>query len=175
MALLTWVTCLAGAILGLGGALVYSYLNHTLWAPERIRKAKAISACQQINKTSKRIINSLENEERRTSVVVVDKLSEVLGALTRIDRLWNDMENQRDNSQNDLPIRPKPKETPRSNRQVEPVLHDLMTCIVCMVEAKKVLFLPCKHLCVCSRCSLQLRSSCPLCQQRIGSRMEVYV
>ena len=40
-------------------------------------------------------------------------------------------------------------------------------CIICFVEARDTLILPCKHLAICSLCGDSLRyqaSSCPICR-----------
>jgi hypothetical protein len=48
-------------------------------------------------------------------------------------------------------------------------------CIVCLDERKSVLFLPCKHICVCEACARKLTrarpASCPLCRAPIADVM----
>mmetsp|Transcript_15459 Transcript_15459/g.35316 ORF Transcript_15459/g.35316 Transcript_15459/m.35316 type:complete len:384 (+) Transcript_15459:104-1255(+) len=45
---------------------------------------------------------------------------------------------------------------------------DLRLCAVCRDEEKCVLFLPCKHVCVCETCRCRLRPyRCPMCQEPI--------
>jgi len=43
-------------------------------------------------------------------------------------------------------------------------------CAVCLVNQKDVLFLPCKHIVVCSICSTGL-SDCPVCRSQIINRV----
>lgn len=40
-------------------------------------------------------------------------------------------------------------------------------CVVCLDQPSAMLFLPCKHMCVCSDCLTQLDATCPLCRSHI--------
>lgn len=51
---------------------------------------------------------------------------------------------------------------------------DMMTCKVCRVNQVRMLFLPCKHLCLCKECDAKL-SQCPLCHSSKHLSMEVYM
>jgi hypothetical protein len=46
-------------------------------------------------------------------------------------------------------------------------------CVVCMDERRSVLFTPCKHICVCSACALQLRTPvcCPMCRAVVATQV----
>ena len=49
------------------------------------------------------------------------------------------------------------------------------SCVICQVEPKTVLFMPCRHLCVCKECSKNHQLiSCPLCREEITERIDVY-
>ena len=49
-------------------------------------------------------------------------------------------------------------------------------CVVCLAEERRVLLLPCRHLCVCEDCAGDRRlERCPLCRAAIEDRMRVYV
>jgi Fanconi anemia group J protein len=49
-------------------------------------------------------------------------------------------------------------------------------CIICEEETKRVVLLPCKHLCVCSACSkLEKLVDCPMCRTKIEDKMEVFM
>ena len=55
---------------------------------------------------------------------------------------------------------------------------DSMLCMVCCISnPKRVLLLPCQHMCVCSGCCesiLQVEPLCPLCRAHIETRIEVF-
>ncbi len=49
------------------------------------------------------------------------------------------------------------------------------SCVVCQVQNKTVLLMPCRHLCVCKDCSKNHQLIlCPLCRERITERIDVY-
>jgi len=50
-------------------------------------------------------------------------------------------------------------------------------CVICKDEPKRVIFLPCKHICTCEPCSetlLSRNSLCPLCRQPIAMSFNVF-
>lgn len=48
-------------------------------------------------------------------------------------------------------------------------------CCVCYDKPKSMLLLPCRHLCLCSDCSLlDAVRACPICRGRIQDRIEVF-
>ena len=55
---------------------------------------------------------------------------------------------------------------------------DLWLCVVCMEQEKKVLLLPCKHLCMCKPCADKIvagSAQCPVCRERILDSSEIYI
>jgi len=48
------------------------------------------------------------------------------------------------------------------------------TCCVCMDSELKVVFIPCRHLCVCEECSGEI-DHCPICRAHIVERLNVFV
>jgi len=56
-------------------------------------------------------------------------------------------------------------------------------CVICMENSKNIVLLPCKHMCLCSICSIEYmnqesnqgKQKCPLCKEKIKSIMKVYV
>lgn len=52
--------------------------------------------------------------------------------------------------------------------------HQDMSCVVCQSTQKCTLFLPCKHLCACDKCSENLKQ-CPMCRSQIQSQIKVYI
>ena len=51
--------------------------------------------------------------------------------------------------------------------------YELEECVVCMVNKKTVLLLPCKHVSVCKQCSWKL-TECPSCRKPIEDRVRVF-
>lgn len=48
-------------------------------------------------------------------------------------------------------------------------------CVVCQVQEKTILLLPCRHLCLCENCSSRTTlSDCPLCRDTIQDKIRVY-
>jgi len=47
-------------------------------------------------------------------------------------------------------------------------------CVVCMEKEKKVLLLPCKHVCLCEDCSVNV-DVCPLCREMIQFKTTVFL
>jgi len=47
-------------------------------------------------------------------------------------------------------------------------------CVVCLEKERKVLLLPCKHVCLCESCSVNV-DVCPLCRAIINSKTTVFI
>ena len=51
-----------------------------------------------------------------------------------------------------------------------------LDCCVCLSSAKSVVFLPCKHLCCCTKCGLDSGLlTCPMCRAPIARRLDVFL
>lgn len=51
-------------------------------------------------------------------------------------------------------------------------------CVICQDRRKSVVLLPCRHLCLCQNCSINLkryRTVCPLCRKSFRDAIQVYV
>jgi ATP-dependent DNA helicase PIF1 len=57
------------------------------------------------------------------------------------------------------------EETPIEEGQVK-------ECVVCMQAQRNILFLPCKHLCVCNICD-KMCDNCPICRVKIDEKMKI--
>jgi hypothetical protein len=63
----------------------------------------------------------------------------------------------------------KAKEVASSN------IDDVRKCVICRENPKSVLFMDCRHLCVCKDCGhLNVLVQCPLCRQIIRERINVF-
>ena len=50
---------------------------------------------------------------------------------------------------------------------------DNHVCSICLEEPRDIVFLPCGHICVCSKCS-EMVEKCPVCRGRIDSKSVVF-
>ena len=54
-------------------------------------------------------------------------------------------------------------------------MEEARVCVICKVNPKSVLFLNCRHLCVCHECGhLDVLVQCPLCRKEIREKINVY-
>jgi hypothetical protein len=49
-----------------------------------------------------------------------------------------------------------------------------LTCVICLDKKRRVVFMPCKHLCTCSKCAHECKN-CPLCRSEIQKRVGVFI
>ena len=48
-------------------------------------------------------------------------------------------------------------------------------CVICQEHEKSVVLLPCRHMCLCDKCSsLAAVTSCPLCRRNIDHKINVF-
>ena len=58
---------------------------------------------------------------------------------------------------------------------------DKRLCVICQDNVKNILLMPCRHVCICQHCLLEIRqghlylAQCPLCRTHIQSSLEVFV
>ena len=51
--------------------------------------------------------------------------------------------------------------------------RDKLLCVICVDAPREVLLKPCKHFCLCSKCTNRLRE-CPICKQQIWKTEVIY-
>jgi len=51
---------------------------------------------------------------------------------------------------------------------------NIFPCCICLEQPKSIVLLPCRHLCLCDRCSNICVDTCPVCRARIESKLCVY-
>ena len=61
----------------------------------------------------------------------------------------------------------------------EPLPHPRsdMLCVVCMEGEKKVVLLPCKHMCMCKVCAAEIiadSAQCPVCREHVADSFEAF-
>ena len=65
------------------------------------------------------------------------------------------------------------KESESKLKEFERETQEKKSCKVCMEDDISVVFLPCGHLCCCSRCA-NLQPSCPICRAQIANKLRVF-
>jgi hypothetical protein len=72
----------------------------------------------------------------------------------------------------------------KTNDTRQHLLHQLeqeqesKLCVVCQDRNKCVIVLPCRHLCLCTECSVIIQTdhgTCPICRQNVRRTMKIYV
>ena len=67
------------------------------------------------------------------------------------------------------------KESESKLTEFERETQEKNVCKLCMEDDISVVFLPCGHLCCCSRCAnLPAVKNCPICRVEIGSKIRVF-
>uniref|UniRef100_M4BY57 RING-type domain-containing protein n=1 Tax=Hyaloperonospora arabidopsidis (strain Emoy2) TaxID=559515 RepID=M4BY57_HYAAE len=60
------------------------------------------------------------------------------------------------------------------DRQVEEQ-NELKLCVICLANEKRILCLPCRHLCLCETCAYRQEvTKCPICRLEIAEVLAVY-
>ena len=74
----------------------------------------------------------------------------------------------------------KPAARPKRRKGSAVGMHELaqnrMQCLLCEGNRREVLMVPCRHLCICRRCSVKEDniSKCPLCNCAVAGRMLIF-
>jgi len=69
-----------------------------------------------------------------------------------------------------------PRSVAKSSINTVPSAEEENLCVICDDAKKRVLLLPCRHLCLCSACSkLEKLTDCPMCRAKISDKMEVFM
>ena len=72
----------------------------------------------------------------------------------------------------DRKIRSRADALEKSNEEVS----QSSLCCICRESMRTILFLPCRHLCVCEKCAdcPALQGKCPVCRGPIGDQLKVF-
>ena len=55
---------------------------------------------------------------------------------------------------------------------------DVLLCVVCMEREKKVILLPCRHICMCKACTDKIvgdSAQCPVCREHVVDSIEGFI
>ena len=105
------------------------------------------------------------------------------------DELSNDEQDFEVQENEDIPAQNMPEplldgEMPQNPTKLQYELElekDKRLCVICQDKVKNVLLMPCRHVCMCQHCLLEIRlghlylAQCPLCRTHIQSTLEVFV
>jgi E3 ubiquitin-protein ligase MUL1 len=48
-------------------------------------------------------------------------------------------------------------------------------CVVCLLNPKEVIVLPCGHVCLCEECAIKIKAQCPICRARIETKAAAFI
>jgi E3 ubiquitin-protein ligase MUL1 len=54
-------------------------------------------------------------------------------------------------------------------------LTELQLCVVCCLNPREIILLPCGHVCLCEDCSEEIKDSCPVCRAEIETKAAAYI
>ncbi|GBP66603.1 Mitochondrial E3 ubiquitin protein ligase 1 [Eumeta japonica] len=54
-------------------------------------------------------------------------------------------------------------------------LGELQLCVVCTINPKEIILLPCGHVCLCEDCSDNINDFCPVCRHNIESKAPAFI
>ena len=69
---------------------------------------------------------------------------------------------------------PEKKKTSTENDNEEKGRQVTECCCVCTTNEKEILFVPCKHICTCFQCSVDM-SECCICRKNIVSKVKIFL
>ena len=65
----------------------------------------------------------------------------------------------------------------KGSQQEGEALADDALCLICLTEARSVMMLPCRHVCLCSGCAQEMRGhsnfNCPVCRADVHTLMQI--
>lgn len=140
---------------------------------ENRRLSLSLTEMQLLTNNAKKAIEILENKCCRFKAEIVSLQNEIN------QMNGNDIHNKNleyltsleHNLRTALDKVVRQKETLKSKN----VVDDGRLCVICHDGQKSVLFLPCRHLCVCRSCGhIERLNQCPLCRQKIEETLQVY-
>lgn len=61
-----------------------------------------------------------------------------------------------------------------NNKKLYYKYDDVLQCVICMNEYKSYMVTPCNHICLCKKCSTDVKK-CPICRSDIVSIVKVFI
>jgi hypothetical protein len=117
---------------------------------------------------TRRIIKNNKKRKRKLIEYYENKLQQIIKQNDNriIKQKYNDIIKQ-----NNINQMSKQNDNNQMSKQND---NNQILCVICMVDQKKILFLPCKHICSCKKCSEQMNECC-ICRQQIKEKIEIYI
>jgi hypothetical protein len=66
------------------------------------------------------------------------------------------------------------KKRRESEEDIDSDEDDKTQCVICMYESREVLFVPCGHVCSCTKCAEDIET-CPMCRATIKQSHRAYI
>ncbi|XP_022909989.1 mitochondrial E3 ubiquitin protein ligase 1-like [Onthophagus taurus] len=63
----------------------------------------------------------------------------------------------------------------RRKRVRDEDLPENQICVVCKVNPREIILLPCGHVCLCEDCSIDIQDYCPVCRSKIDKKSAAYI
>jgi hypothetical protein len=155
---------------------------------ELVRYRKEVRRLEELNKKAQRELE-MEREEGHRQLQVLNRKNakfeaevrverergrrlrgEIDGAATtaELDAVLGELENSVQNVRAMRAQRHKEEQNYLQGEQQQKL------CVICLTEPKVCLLVPCRHLCVCEQCGLEVQQ-CPVCRTHIKERTLVYL
>lgn len=90
-----------------------------------------------------------------------------------VRRYWKNNQDQRLREQLRQSLETSRQE--RRQRVRDRDLREDQICVVCNINAREIILLPCGHVCICEDCSANINDSCPICRTNITQRAAAYI
>jgi hypothetical protein len=125
---------------------------------------------------SKRCTSSSPSAFIRLIQLSKENVTEELATLSESDltAMYTDLEVLciRVREEKDKKIRSRAEALEKSNEEVS----QISLCCICRESVRTILFLPCRHLCVCEKCAEcpALQGKCPVCRGPIEDQLKVF-
>lgn len=120
------------------------------------------------------LIRKLDDHKRtyRILCLVFGAIGLLIGGIV-IRRYWKDREEQRIAAELRQAVAATRQE--RRQRVRDTDIRDDQLCVVCRMNPREIILLPCGHVCLCEDCSQNIHHDCPLCRTPIAQKNVAYI
>ncbi|KAK0076563.1 hypothetical protein PV325_005191 [Microctonus aethiopoides] len=120
------------------------------------------------------LLKKLDDRQRtyRWLTVMFGTIGLVIGVIV-VRRYWKNREEERLSEELRINLATSRKE--RRQRVRDNELRDDQLCVVCQVNPREIILLPCGHVCLCEDCSDDINDHCPACRGIIQQKAAAYI